>query len=210
MNTLNYLYPFGEGHDSYLEYQLCCKRCGKIMHLFLPNELTHTGYCNGGNSCHDFGYSINRGTQTLFADNVIKLRNDSFGNSYLLFDNYHLYPLIPEETVEERKERLIRIKQAELATLLVDNPKKKQWIVETLVNRNDTILNTLEEVIKVYEKTGQEGWDKLDGALLDTTLKDDAISLLQRFGVGCQHTVQHMKQEAVNLLAIDASNNGLF
>lgn len=134
MNTLNYLYPFGEGHDSYLEYQLCCKRCGKIMHLFLPNELTHTGYCNGGNSCHDFGYSINRGTQTLFADNVIK----------------------------------------------------------------------------VYEKTGQEGWDKLDGALLDTTLKDDAISLLQRFGVGCQHTVQHMKQEAVNLLAIDASNNGFF
>ncbi|MBQ0059262.1 MAG: hypothetical protein KBS83_04800 [Lachnospiraceae bacterium] len=204
MDRLNYLYPCGEDHDSYLEYQMCCHACGKAIHIFLPTQLKAMGYSTNANQCHSFLYSINRGFNELFPDQVIKLRNDVFGNSYLLFDNYHLYPLIAQESPEERKARLIRIKQAELAARLGNHSEKKQWIIQELVSRNDTILNALEDVMKVYEKTEQTGWDKLDQALTETTLQDDAISLLQRFGLKTQESVQPIQSEAVSPFFVNA------
>lgn len=190
METINNLYPFGRGFDSYLEYQLSCHHCGKRISLFLPATLTHSGYGMGGKSCHEFSYSINRGTRTFFPDKVIKLRNEGFGNTCMLFDHYQLYPLLSGETAEERVKRLTAIKQAELENRMTEHPEKKQWLIETLVRANDTVLHALEEVMKVYERTEENDWDKLDQALLHTSPRDDAISLLQRFHVECQHTIQ--------------------
>lgn len=209
MNKENHLYPFGEGYDSYLEYQLSCRQCGKMIHLFLPPVLTHTGYSTDGNHCHTFRYSIDRGVKTLFEHKVIKLRNDTLGNSYLLFDNYHLYPLVPGETAEERKARLIKIKQEELKTCFTSDPEKKAWIIKELVIRNDTVLNALEEVIRVYEKTEREGWKELDHALEVTTMQEDAISVLQRFHVKCQQTTQHIQAEPVSMQGFASFANNM-
>lgn len=208
MDKTNILYPFGEGYDSYLEYQMNCPNCGKVIHLFLPAELTHTGYSFGGNNCHNFWYTLNRGTKALFPNKVVKLRSEVFGGSdYLLFDNYHLYPIIPSESKDQRKARLTGIMLEELDALLISNPEKKKWIIEELINRNDTILNSLEEILKTYENTEQDSWDKLDNYILETTLKDDATSLLGNFNVKYKQVIKHTQPEPVNPFFINSPSN---
>lgn len=183
MITINQLYPCGNNFDEYLEYQLICQQCGKPIHIFLPANTNTHSYSFMSNTCHPFNKAIDRGNREFYAHKMIRIYEDLMGGGHSLYDSYHIYPLIDTETIEERKERLIKIKSHELLELMKNNSEKKQWIIKEVVNKNENILNALEPIIKKYEDTPENEWSHLDVILQGIKLSDDANNILERLGL---------------------------
>lgn len=182
MKTVNKLYPYGTNFKKYVEYQVKCPACGETITYFLPEgELGGSYSISSGDTCHDLWLSIDRGFRAPYAHDMIKLREDMAGAEYL-YDHYNLYPIIKGEAPEARQKRIVAIKISDLKGVMDNETDKKEWVIKELVSRNDTILNALEPILNVYEKTPKEEWPELDARLAKIDEKSSAISVLREWG----------------------------
>lgn len=188
MKKINHLYPCGEEENAYLEYQIACPQCGEILHFYFPADTFTRSSRSVSNTCHPFQKTISRGVREFFPHKVIRISEEVMGGRYSLYDNYLVYPLVDTETAEERRARLAAIRAGELSALLKEHPGKKQWIIETVVSRNDTILNALEPILQKYEAEPETQWEALDAVLLAIRKTDDAKCVLGRLGLKVEGT----------------------
>lgn len=210
MSQTNDLYPFGRDFDTYLEYHVKCKTCGKLIRLFLPNKMTNTGWSLESTTCHPFFLSIRRGDRKLFPHNMITLREDVMGG-IVTHDSYNLYPIIDGETPDERKRRLIAIKLSDLKELMAEDPAKKTWLVTRLAEKNDTILNALAPIMELYEKTDKSSRPALDTKIEAVSETDDALNLLTAFGIQIRYAIHPdtPASAAVDTVAMGNMMNGM-
>lgn len=182
MSENNTLYPYGSGYESYDEYHLTCPQCGKQITCLLPVEPFRYSMKSAGTACHSIDKMIQRGNTDYFPHKMIKFRDDAMGGGHI-DDFYNLYPILKGESPEERRKRLIQIKLSELTERLTFDPAKKEQIVTELAERNDTILNALDPILKEYEKTPREKWPELDARIRMVTPENSAVDLIRRFAL---------------------------
>lgn len=190
MGELNNFYPMGENFKDFYEYHLNCHSCGKLIKIFLPVDKYDGSYIyNSAALCHQFPYNIERQfLRKPFEHKMIKLRNDMMGGG-VTCDSYNLYPVINGETDADRKKRLVLLKLSELDQVMKAYPDKKKEIVTEVVNRNETILNALETVLKKYEAS-KDCWPEYDNKLKQIDCKYSAEDLIRSFGDNTRYQSQ--------------------
>lgn len=173
----NYIYPYGEQFNDFLEYQVNCPVCGEVIYFFIPENTKGVRMNMNFDTCHPFLKSIS----LPGAHKMIKIREDMMGGGSV-YDLYNLYPIIKGESEKDRKERLVQIKLNDLKECMKNNPVKKEWLVRTLVEKNENILGSLEQLITIYEEKPQAEWNALDAKIENVKKTDSGTKLLMSFG----------------------------